>query len=103
MRTLNCEGGIMRQLPHLACAAIGWLLLAGAVIAQEAPENLSSYLTDVNAGTISAGNLVGLSESAISQIQTSQDFVVALKPLASNQSKSGFGLAVTPARTSMLP
>ncbi len=103
MRTVNCEGGIRRQLPHLACAALSWLLLDGAVIAQEAPKNLSSYLTDVNAGTVSAGNLVGLSESAISQIQTSQDFVVALKPLTSSQSKSGFGLAITPARTSMLP
>ena len=93
----------MRHLRHLACAALGWLLLGGTVIAQEAPKNLSSYLTDVNAGTVSAGNLVGLSESAISQIQTSQDFVVALKPLTSNQSKSGFGLALTPARTSMMP
>jgi len=93
----------MRQLRHLALTALGWLLLDGTVIAQEAPKNLSSYLTDVNAGTVSAGNLVGLSESAISQIQTSQDFVVALKPLASNQSKNGFGLAVTPARTSILP
>ncbi len=91
----------MSQLRHLACAALGWLLLDGTVIAQ--PKNLSSYLTDVSAGTVSAGNLVGLSESAISQIQTSQDFVVALKPLASNQSKNGFGLAITPARTSMLP
>src|SRR5712691_5310337 len=103
MRVLNCEGGIMRQLRQLACATLGWLLLDGTVIAQEAPKNLSSYLADVSAGTVSAGNLVGLSESAISQIQTSQDFVVALKPLASNQSKSGFGLALTPARTSILP
>jgi hypothetical protein len=84
-------------------AAIAALLLAATAAAEDPPKNLSSYLTDVNSGVVAAGSLVGLSETAISQIQTSQDLVIALKPLASGQSKAGFGLAVTPARTAILP
>ena len=60
---------------------------------------LSSYIVDIDAGAISASGLVGLEKSAIQQIQTSQDLVVALEPFSSRGSKSGFGLAITPART----
>lgn len=84
----------------LACA-----LVAGIACAQdqEPPKGLSGYLADVSAGAVSAGTLVGLSQSAISQIQTSQDLIAAIKPFASSSSKAGFGLAITPARTAIMP
>jgi hypothetical protein len=63
---------------------------------------LSSYIVDIDAGAVSAGGLVGLQQSAIQQIETSQDLVLALTPLSSASSKSGFGLAITPARTTFI-
>lgn len=65
-------------------------------------EDISPYIVDITGGAVSAGGLVGIEQSAIQQIQTSQDVVVALKPFASGDAKGGFGLAITPARTSFL-
>jgi hypothetical protein len=69
----------------------------------QAADPLAAYLVDVTSGSVSASNLVGVSQSAVTQIQTSQDVVVALKPFVSGGSKSGFGLSVTPARTALTP
>jgi len=63
---------------------------------------LSSYIIDIDSGAVSAGDLVGLQQSAIQQIQTSQDLLMALTPLSSASSKTGFGLAITPARTKFI-
>jgi hypothetical protein len=85
-----------------------FLLLAASAFAQddEAPKvkqsELSSYIIDIDAGAVSAGDLVGLQQSAIQQIQTSQDLLMALTPLSSANSKTGFGLAITPARTKFI-
>jgi hypothetical protein len=87
------------------------LALACAVCAAQTPpgttgpaaDPLGAFLVDVTSGSVSASNLVGVSQSAVTQIQTSQDIVLALKPFASGDSKSGFGLAITPARTSITP
>jgi len=67
-------------------------------------DNISNYLVDVTGGAISAGGLAGVSSSAITEIQTSQDIIVALKPLtSSSSSKDGFGFAITPFRTTITP
>jgi hypothetical protein len=63
----------------------------------------SSFTVDIDAPAVSAGGLVGLEKSAIQHIETSQDFAVAIKPFGSGDSKSGFGLSITPARTALLP
>jgi hypothetical protein len=70
---------------------------------KEDPDTLAAYLTDVTAGAVSAGNIVGLQESAITSVQTSQDLLLALKPLTSSSSKNGFGLAISPFRTTIAP
>ncbi len=70
---------------------------------KEDTDKLAGYLTDVTAGAVSAGNLVGLQESAIASVQTSQDLLLALKPLTSSSSKNGFGLAISPFRTTITP
>jgi hypothetical protein len=85
-----------------------WIaLVAGAAFAQGSspppPPNLSEYLSDVTPGAVAAGDLVGLSQSVITQLQSSQDLAVALKPFSSDSSKVAYGLAITPARSGLIP
>jgi hypothetical protein len=86
----------------VAVAAGALALFAGAALAQEEKKNDLS-VTDFSAGAVSAGTLVGLEKTAITEVQSSQDLVVALKPLSSGQSKTGFGIAVSPFRTTIMP
>lgn len=99
-----------RTLLWIACAAA----IAGSALAQDKPaaaaadksapkDRLYEYTSDFSAGTVSAGGIVGLSQSAIEEVQSSQDLVVALKPLASGQSKTGYGIALSPFRTALMP
>jgi hypothetical protein len=95
-----------RTFLWIACAAA----LAGNVAAQDKPaadapakEKLTDYTTDFSAGTVSAGGIVGLTQSAIEEVQSSQDLVLALKPFSSGQSKTGYGIAVSPFRTALMP
>ena len=91
--------------PHLIVLAAFMIAVATPVAAQQpppAPASLAEYLTDVTPGAVSAGELVGLSKSAISQIQSSQDLVLALKPFSTDDSRAGFGLAITPARSGII-
>ena len=61
--------------------------------------SLKKYLVDVAPSPVTAGGLVGLSKSAITTIQTAQDFGVLWNPLTSKDSKAGIGVSMTPART----
>jgi hypothetical protein len=65
--------------------------------------NLSQYLVDISATQVSAGGLVGLTNSAITEIQSSQDLVLAVNPFSSGSSKNGYGIALSPFRTNILP
>lgn len=89
---------------RLSGALIGTLVLCSAVRAADpAPaDKLNEYLVDIAGGAVSAGALVGL-DKGITQIETSQDLVVALQPVATGDSKSTFGFAITPARTALMP
>ena len=90
-----------RPLLFLALTAA---LAAHAQTDKSAPKDrLYEYTADFSAGTVSAGGIVGLSQSAIEEVQSSQDLVVALKPLATGQSKSGYGIAISPFRSALLP
>lgn len=64
---------------------------------------IDKYLVDITGGAVSAGGVVGLAKTAVQQIETSQDLVVALQPFTSGDQKTGFGLAITPARTTLTP
>jgi hypothetical protein len=66
-------------------------------------QNISKYLVDISATQVSAGGLVGLTNSAITEIQSAQDLVLAVNPFSSGSSKNGYGIAITPARTDILP
>ena len=94
----------MRSFPNSVAAAAACALLNGPAWAQsETPDALSSYLVDVGSGSVSAAGLVGVSGSAITNLQSSQDLILAVAPFSSDSSRSGYGLAITPARTSILP
>lgn len=71
--------------------------------ADPSKKDLSAFLVDVTSGQVSAAGLVGVSDTLVTNIQTSQDWVVAAKPFMSGSSKNGFGIALTPARTNFLP
>jgi hypothetical protein len=69
----------------------------------EKDNTLDKYLVDVTGGVVSAGGIVGVDKSAIQSIETSQDLVLAVRPFTSGDTKTGFGLAITPARTPLAP
>ena len=93
----------MKSTPLTTAATLA--LVAGSAFAADATNqnNLAAYLVDVSPGPVEAGAIVGLSGSAITDVQSAKDFVVALNPFSTKDAKSGFGLAVTPARTAILP
>ncbi len=84
---------------------VGLAFLSGLSVNAQAentdPTNISSYLADVSATPVSAGDLVGLSGSAITNIQSAQDITLAISPFSTGSGKAGFGLSITPARTSI--
>jgi hypothetical protein len=70
--------------------------------AVKSPEDaLNKYLVDITGGAVSAANIVNVDKSLITNIQTSQDLVLAIRPFTSGDEKSGFGLALTPARSNL--
>lgn len=91
------------QKRALATVFSGFLAFQTAVAADEKADTVNKYLVDITGGAVSASNLVGMDKSAITQIETAQDLVAAFQPFSSNDQKSGVGLAITPARTSLLP
>lgn len=80
------------------------VMAAGADPKQAAPQDtLNKYLVNITAGQVTASSLLGLDKSSITTVQTSQDLVAAISPFTNDEQKSGFGLAITPARTTLLP
>lgn len=83
-------------------AGLALALLAASAAAE--PGDINDYLVDISGGAVSAVALVGADPSAISTIQTSQDIIVALQPLTTADGRKGaFAVAITPARTTLLP
>lgn len=69
----------------------------------KAEDPLAKYLVDLTGGVVSASNLAGVDQSLMQKLETAQDIVVALKPMNSGTNKAGFGVAITPARTTITP
>ncbi|MFT3954462.1 MAG: hypothetical protein QM722_08755 [Piscinibacter sp.] len=83
-------------------SGIALAVLAASAAAETG--DINDYLVDISGGAVSAVALVGADPSAISTIQTSQDIIVALQPLTSAEGRKGaFAVAITPARTTLLP
>ncbi len=64
---------------------------------------LSAYLADLSPGAVSAGEMLGLSSSAVTAIQAPKDFVAAVNALNSDTSAAGTGFSFTPGRTRIAP
>jgi hypothetical protein len=81
------------------------LLVCSSPYAQESPDrNINNYLVDITGGVVSAAGLIEAQNMTITTIESSQDIIVALTPIASRDgSKKAFGLAITPAKTTLLP
>jgi hypothetical protein len=95
----------MHTLKHSGALPALLILLAVVAPAANAGEKdpIADYQADLSAGAISAGEILGLSASAISTIQSPKDFVAAVNGLSSGGGNSGFGLSFTPARTRFAP
>jgi hypothetical protein len=94
MKTLPCIG---RLGAGVFCAAA-----VAAHAADAADKNINAYLVDISGGAVSAAGIVSL-DSAVTPIESSQDLIVAIQPITSADRKSAFGLAITPAKTTILP
>lgn len=89
----------------IACAVwCGAAHAADAAPKEAAKNDIAMYLADTGGGAVSASHLVGVDGSAITEVQSSQDLIVAFKPFASSKSsKNGFGFAISPFRTTLFP
>lgn len=84
------------------------LLLAGLALplcaaAQSADDQFKDYLVDIGPGHVSAGDMLELTDTAITTIQAPKDFVALLNGIDSADRNGGFGFGITPARTSLVP
>ncbi|MDX2218294.1 MAG: hypothetical protein SF172_04660 [Burkholderiales bacterium] len=95
------------MIPRHALSITSFMLLASVTapsLAQtEKKSSLADFLVDIGAAPVSAGSITGLNASAITSVQTAQDMILAINPFNNNDSRSGYGLAITPARTSITP
>ena len=93
--------GTLKQSGALSTLSI---LLAIAAPASNAADKdpIADYQADLSPGPVSASEVLGLSASAITTIQSPKDFVVAINALSSG-GKADFGLAFTPGRTRFAP
>lgn len=90
-------------------SALFALAVASAGLAQAADDTavksdrISDYLVDLGPGPVSAADLIGVSASSVTNVQALKDFNVLLTPGSTGSDKTGFGLELTPARSSLFP
>lgn len=77
-------------------------LLAGGALAAEVVD-IKDYLVDIGAGHVAAHEMIGLSGSLVSNLQTPKDIVAAVSALGDPSSKAGFGIAWSPGRSGFKP
>lgn len=90
-------------MKHHSCVAFAatlalWSLQA--VAEEKSKDPINDYIVNVGPGHIAANELIGLTGSAVSNLQTPKDLVAALAGLGDSSSKTGFGLAWSPGRSS---
>ena len=68
--------------PTLLATGAALALAVGSALAADVKDdkNLNFYLVDVSPGPVAAGAIVGLSGSAVADVQSAKDFVLALNP-----------------------
>lgn len=81
-----------------AAAALASAFGAG-VAAEPADESLKPYLVEIAPGPQSAHEMLGLSHTAVTSLQSAKDWLGVIGATDQNDAKSGFGLAFTPGRS----
>lgn len=90
----------MTRHPRFAFAVLA--LVATAAMADDTRKDpINNYLVNVGAGHVAANELIGLTGTAVSNLQTPKDLVAALGSLGDASSRNGFGVAWSPGRSSM--
>jgi len=97
----------------MAGAALLLLVSLGAIAADapdatplfktEGDDNWADYLTDSAAAPISASGILGISGESVTVIENVRSLGFAVSGLTSDATDEGFGLSITPARTSIVP
>jgi hypothetical protein len=81
-------------------AFIAALIAHGAVSAQQPPsDKIADYLVDIGPGPVSAAEILGVSATAVTNVQALKDLNVLLKPATGGKEKAAVGLEITPLRT----
>jgi hypothetical protein len=95
---MNCRNAFSTALfAALSAAAL-------SCTAQDNKGTINDYLTDISGGTVTAAGLIGGVKSPITTIEGSQDLILAIQPFTSEEArKAGFGLAFTPAKSTLFP
>lgn len=83
---------------------VGATRAQGSSPASDADEkDLKSFLVDIGPGVVGAHEILGLSASAVSSIQSAKDLVAVVNTAASDTGKAGFGISYAPARSGFGP
>lgn len=88
-----------------AAVLLGLALLNGSALAQTAPkpsaqsDAIKDYLVDVGAGPVAAADLIGVSSSAVTDVQNLKDLNVLLTPSTGSDQQAGMGLQFAPFRS----
>ncbi len=87
--------------PKFIVVATCVVSLSQAVHGQEA-KSIKDYLVDIEPSPVSAAEMIGATGSAIHNVQFPKDIWLAFSPISDRNTKTGYGLAMAPARTSFL-
>lgn len=85
---------------HIArtAQAAALLLLAGSAAAEG---TIKDYLFTHNAGPVAANDIIGVSKSVVSDLQTPRDLALSLGSFGDRDTQNGFGISITPARSGL--
>ena len=83
-----------------AISAAALCLHAGAATAQDKPEDpIKPFLENIAPGPQSAHDMLDLAHTAVTNLQSSQDWLGVIGAGSGGKAKSGFGVAFTPGRS----
>lgn len=86
----------MSQRTIRAVLSLAALLVAGSAGAQG---TIKDYLFTHNAGPVAANDIIGVSKSVVSDLQTPRDLALSLGNFGDRDTQSGFGISFSPGRS----
>lgn len=86
----------MSSHPIHAVLALTSLLVTGSATAQG---TIKDYLFTHNAGPVAANDIIGVSKSVVSDLQTPRELALSVGNFGDRDTQNGFGLSFTPGRS----